>query len=446
MTSNSPAVAIPPDIRRLLADRVPFLWLNDRWRPIESVGAVSNLTLNDVRDADRRLRRFAPLLARLFPELEVSRGVIESPLHSADHLQRVMSGASQGRWLIKADHALPVAGSIKARGGLYEVLVHAENLALREGLLQAQDDPLALGSAEARGLFARHAVSVGSTGNLGLSIGIMAAALGFQTTVHMSAEAKPWKKAALRARGVEVIEHEGDFGIAVAAGRAQAQASTNRYFVDDEASRQLFLGYSVAALRLREQLLTRCIQVDAHHPLLVYLPCGVGGAPGGITFALRHLFGDQVHCFLAEPVAAPCMLLRLACADERPISVGDVGLDGRTEADGLAVGRASEFVAPLMRPLVSGVFTVRDEDLFEDLYRLEQSEGLRIEPSAAAGFRGPRWLVESEAGQQYLAKHSLSDHTKRATHVLWATGGALVPEEEYRRFYERGRRLAHALE
>ena len=45
-------------------------------------------------------------------------------------------------------------------------------------------------------------------------------------------------------------------------------------------------------------------------------------------------------------------------ADRRGRS-GEVSLDGRMEADGLAVGQATEFVAPLMRPLVSGVFTVQ---------------------------------------------------------------------------------------
>ena len=438
---NRPA-RLAPNLDSALRYREPILWINGAWQSMTELRkGIFPVTLDDMREAKYRLNRFAALLVGLFPELVPSDGIIESALLPAKKLQQIMTGEDlpAGRWFIKCDHALPVAGSIKARGGFYEVLSHAETLALHAGLLKPEDNRLKLTSPEVRALFSQRAVAVGSTGNLGLSIGIIAAALGFRATVHMSSDAKEWKKERLRACGVEVIEHSGDFSAAVAAGREQARGDPNVYFVDDENSKELFLGYSVAALRLQQQLIDQGVKIDASHPLFVYLPCGVGGAPGGISFGLRHLLGDHVHCFFAEPVASPCMLVRLASLDDSPLSVRDVGLDNLTEADGLAVGQASEFAAPMMRPLVSGVFTVRDVDLFEDLYLLEQSEGLRIEPSAAAGFRGPRWLLQSEAGREYLINHDLTDVLDNTTHILWTTGGAFVPADEYNRFHLRGR-------
>ena len=121
-------------------------------------------------------------------------------------------------------------------------------------------------------------------------------------------------------------------------------------------------------------------KVDAEHPLFVYIPCGVGGAPGGITHGLKALYGDHVHCFFAEPVASPCMLVQLAAGMQTPHVRLRPGPDNRTEADGLAVGQASELVASLMTPQLGGVFTVSDDELYLNLLALKDSLDAEVEP------------------------------------------------------------------
>lgn len=424
---------IPRDLLASLIAKRPTLWLNPQ---LGAALAAQGPSFADILAAKDRFARCAPLLAVLFPELARAEGAIASPLEPADALACAL-GAESGRWFVKRDDSLPVAGSIKARGGFHEVLAVAERIAEEHGLLGAAEDRRALASPDARACFARYTIAVGSTGNLGLSIGTMAAALGFRAVVHMSADAKQWKKDRLRARGVSVIEHVGDYARAVAAGRAAAAGSSYSHFVDDERSSLLFLGYAAAALELAAQLEHAGRKVDDAHPLFVYVPCGVGGAPGGIAYGLKAVFGSNVHCFFAEPVASPCMLVQLASGDDEPISVYDIGLDNRTEADGLAVAQASEFVAPLMRSRLSGVFTVEDEALYAHLLAVKLALGIDLEPSAAAAVGGPLWVTNSATGGDYTGRDRLA--TASATHVIWTTGGALVPPEELTRFQQRAR-------
>lgn len=433
--------ATHPLIRDLVALE-DVTWFNPAVASVaEAIGDVG-LTAADVADASARLTRFAAYIRRAFPETEPSGGVIESDIQPLPHLQALLAEryglALEGALWLKRDSHLPISGSIKARGGIYEVLKHAEDLALSGGLLTLDDDYALLDSDRARAFFNGYKIAVGSTGNLGLSIGVMGAALGFQVTVHMSADARQWKKDKLRAHGVTVIEYASDYSVAVEEGRKQAEADPTCHFVDDENSTNLFLGYAVAAERLKGQLAAAGIVVDAQHPLFVHLPCGVGGAPGGVAFGLKLAFGDAVHCLFAEPTHSPCMLLGVYTALHDEISVQDFGIDNVTAADGLAVGRPSGFVGKAMQRLVDGYYTLSDEEMYSLLALMERSEGVRLEPSALAGLPG---IARVQAEQQgYRTRLGLPPQTMaRATHLAWATGGSMVPPEVMEDYLAKGR-------
>ena len=407
-------------------------WVNPNKQPADEAMPQIEFNADDVADAAARLERFAPLIMQLFPETKPDGGIIESPLTEIDDMKEILNEEGsrlEGRLFLKRDSDLKVAGSVKARGGVYEVLKHSEDLAIEAGLLTGYgDDYTKLASDEAKEFFSQYKVQVGSTGNLGMSIGIMSAALGYEAIVHMSMDAKQWKKDLLRQKGATVIEYEGDYGAAVEKGREESDADPMSYFVDDENSSALFLGYAVAAGRTHRQLKEQGITVDEDHPLFVYLPCGVGGAPGGIAFGFKLLYGDNVHCFFVEPVNCPCMLVGLESGEMNNICVQDVGLSGITDADGLAVARPSGLVCRFMNILMSGEFTVDDSRLNDYLKKLYESENLYIEPSSCAAFIGPSRIQRDEDAARYIIQNGLEDKMEDAVHIAWATGGSMTPE------------------
>ena len=418
-----------------LAAGKEILWLNGNAGKDADVG----FGMEDILDAEARLARFAPYIKRVFPETEVSGGLIESPLTEIPKMKAVMeqdSGIFPGRLFLKRDSDLAISGSVKARGGIYEVLKFAEEVAVGNGMLRLEDDYAKLAEPEFLELFGKYSVAVGSTGNLGLSIGIMSAKLGFKVTVHMSSDARQWKKDLLRSKGVEVVEYPDDYQKAVKEGRKAAAGDPMCHFVDDEGSVDLFLGYSVSARRIGKQFEENGIVIDDDHPLFVYIPCGVGGAPGGVAFGLREVFGKNVHIFFAEPVNSPCMTLGMMTGLNDGISVYDIGLSGKTEADGLAVGRPSRLVGDVMKTMLDGCYTIQDPDLYPYMAKLLDNEGLFIEPSACASFPGPQLITSCE---EYLERFGLKDKLEKASHILWATGGSMVPEKEREAYYAKGK-------
>jgi D-serine dehydratase len=423
-----------------VSDLNEVFWLNPKLVPYEEGARAINMNIAAIDDAEKRLKKFAPLIEKVFPETLPTGGIIESPIKEInrmkDKLQKLYNFDSAGRLLLKMDSHLAIAGSIKARGGIYEVLKHAETLAMEAGLLKEDDDYSILADQKFRDFFGKYKIQVGSTGNLGLSIGITSAALGFNVIVHMSADAKQWKKDLLRAKGATVIEYESDYSKAVEEGRKASDQDPMSYFVDDENSMNLFMGYSVAARRLKNQLDDLNILVDEAHPLFVYLPCGVGGAPGGIAYGLKSVYKDNVHCFFVEPTHAPCMLVGMATGLHNEISVRDLGIDGITHADGLAVGRPSKLVGKMMDYLLGGVITIDDYKLYDYMRNLHETENIDIEPSACAAFEGFVKIETTDEGKEYIKRHNLENNMKNAVHIAWATGGSLVPEEINKQFLE----------
>ncbi len=402
------------------------IWYNPNYKRFDEVKDSLPVNLNDVLDAEARLKRFAPYIKKVFPE--VKDGVIESFINEIPKMkasiEKTYDTHISGRLVLKRDDSLPIAGSIKARGGIYEVLKHAETLAIREGLLKEDDNYEILASDQLVKFFSNYTIQVGSTGNLGLSIGTISAKVGFKVIVHMSADAKQWKKDMLRSRGVTVVEYPEDYSKAVEEGRALSDKDPNSHFIDDENSKDLFMGYAVGGMRVKKQLEDMGIQVNEKNKLVVYLPCGVGGGPGGVAYGLKVMYGDNVECYFAEPTHSPAMLLGLATGKHDQISVEDIGLDNKTEADGLAVGRPSSFVGRIMDKLISGCFTIEDERLYKFLKALYDEENIFLEPSAFAGFLGPVFT-----GDRYKDENTI--------HMCWGTGGSLVPESSRKEFLER---------
>lgn len=414
------------DIMKQIADYQEIFWIN----PKKGSNGNCPFTMADIEDAQARLARFAPYIQKAFPETESTGGIIESSLVEIPKMKKAMGDNFPGRLFLKCDSNLAVSGSIKARGGIYEVLKFAEKVAMEAGMLTLDDDYSKLAGDEFKELFSKYSVAVGSTGNLGLSIGIISAKLGFDVTVHMSSDARQWKKELLRKKGAKVVEYEDDYQKAVAEGRKAAEGNPMCHFVDDEGSQDLFLGYSVAAKRIVKQFEDNNIICDEKHPVYVYIPCGVGGAPGGVTFGLREVFGEHLHVFFAEPTHAPCMTIGMISGLHDGICVGDLGIDGKTDADGLAVGRASRLVGTVMDDLLDGCYTIGDEKLYPFLSMLYDEEGIFIEPSSCASFIGPAQVCEYDK--------TISEN---ATHIIWATGGAMVPQDEKDKYYQMGKNL-----
>ena len=74
--------------------------------------------------------------------------------------------------------------------------------------------------------------------------------------------------------------------------------------------------------------------------------------------------------------------------------------------------------------------------MYKLLKELVDTEGIYLEPSALAGMIGPTKLYNE--GIDYLLKYNLVKKMSKSTHIVWGTGGSMVPEEVMNQYYQKG--------
>ncbi len=163
-----------PNLTKLTALE-EYLWINTS-KGKKAITKNHTLSMEAILEAEARLNRFAPYISLAFPETERTNGLLESPLLAIDSFQQSLEEYYQvtinGSLFLKGDHLLPISGSIKARGGIYEVLTIAEKILIEESVFSREESYEKLIESTYQDVLSRYTIVVGSTGNLGLSIGV----------------------------------------------------------------------------------------------------------------------------------------------------------------------------------------------------------------------------------------------------------------------------------
>ena len=79
-----------------------------------------------------------------------------------------------------------------------------------------------------------------------------------------------------------------------------------------------------------------------------------------------------------------------------------------------------------MIDFIDGCYSVSDERMSSLLKLLADKENIKLEPSALAGMFGPIMLAKKLG------------RLPHGYHLVWATGGSMVPLEEYQKYYAQG--------
>jgi threonine dehydratase len=240
--------------------------------------------------------------------------------------------------------ALQPIGAFKVRGGINLVAAIAEGAEPRPaGFLTA------------------------STGNHGQSLAYAARLFGFPAVVYAPADSNPYKVAAMRRLGAEVVLGGADFDDAHEAAEAASQARGYRY-VHAANEPLLYPGIATAALEILEEWPA----VDA-----IVLPLGGGSGACGVCLAGKGI-KPALTVIAVQAAGAPAFHDSWRSGRLKSTPRAD------TFADGLATRQAYALPLRLLRGALDDVVLVTDPEIERAMVALLRHAHVLAEPAAAA--------------------------------------------------------------
>ena len=92
-----------------------------------------------------------------------------------------------------------------------------------------------------------------------------------------------------------------------------------------------------------------------------------------------------------------------------------------------------------MRPFMSGCYSIQDERMYKLLAELADAEGIYSSRAPSPGCMAPVLTQQGRALGGYAERAVPAGAMANAIHLVWATGGNMVPREEMQHYYEKGK-------
>ncbi|WP_300074731.1 diaminopropionate ammonia-lyase [uncultured Ruegeria sp.] len=275
-------------------------------------------------------------------------------------------------------------GSFKALGGAYAVLrciqrelSHAEGRKItveeiRNGHFASQISEMTIISA--------------TDGNHGRSVAWGAQRFGAKCRIYIHAEVSVYRADAMQKFGAKVIRINGDYDVAVAQTRVDAD-EFGWVIVSDTS----WPGYSLAPLDVMAGygVMAREIVRDLPEPPThVFLQGGVGGLAAAVIATFHQEWGEAApRSIVVEPELAPCLF-----ASAKAGAPTSVKIEEETLMAGLSCGEPSQIAWKILENSVYGFMTIPENLVAPAVRMLTNGRsgdcGIEVGESAVAGLIG----------------------------------------------------------